>query len=356
MDRNLKLDVLMTNATQRGGAERLLQYLYRRRPPSVRLRLCFLEDGPMVREAREQGVEVEVIRTGRFLNVPSTIATVLAIRRWIRRGAPDLVLGWMKKAHLYASPAAAGIAPSAWFQHENPGDGWIDRLIHRLPAAGVLCCSDFVRSAQECVNPSRRCWTVHPCQDVRSDLDREISWPVPEGTRSLVMVCRLQGWKGPHLAVEALARLGPEAQDVHLVVVGGAHELEPDYPDRLRGAIQEAGLRERVHLVGFQPSPAAWMRRADVVVHASDREPFGMVVAEAVALGVPVVAARPGGPEEIVAPDEGRLWAYPDIDALASAIRTALSQPRGEDRPWRFSVETYLGELENAIGRILGDS
>lgn len=354
MERNLELDVVMTNATQRGGAERLLQHLYRNRPSSLRLRLCFLEDGPMVREARDLGIEVEVVRTGRFLNIPSTLASILAIRRWIRRGSPDLVLGWMKKSHLYASPAAAGIAPSAWFQHENPGDGWIDRLIHRLPAAGVLCCSDFVRSAQQRATPARRCWTVHPCQDAGNDRDTDIAWPVPEGRCSLTMVCRLQSWKGPHLAVEALARLGSRAPDVHLVVVGGTHELEPDYPERLRTSIRQAGLEDRVHLVGFQPSPASWMRRADVVVHASDREPFGMVVAEAVALGIPVVAARPGGPEEIVGPDEGHLWTYPDIDELCSAIQAALGQGRSAPRPERLSVGSYLEALQCSFSGILG--
>lgn len=349
-DSPLRLAIVMTNAEQRGGAERLLQHLYRHADATWKLSLAFLEDGPMVAEARSLGHRVQVIPAPRLREVVSMVKCVRDLRRWLRAESPDLVLGWMKKAHLYSGPAALGMVPAIWFQHENPGTGGIDRFVHRVPASGVLCCSDMVRGKQEAITPALPARTVHPCQDVAGEPARDIPWPVPEGSRAAVMVCRLQSWKGPHLAVRALRRLvDGAAPDLHLVVVGGEHSLEADYPARLKEEIRTAGLEDRVHLVGFQEAPASWMKRADLVVHASDGEPFGMVVAEAVALGVPVVAARPGGPEEIVRPGrDGFLWNHPDTEDLARAMQSALELRCSPD-PERFGPLAYLAQLRSAL-------
>jgi glycosyltransferase involved in cell wall biosynthesis len=346
----LRLAIVMTNAEQRGGSERLLQYLLRRADDSWRISIAFLEDGPMVEEARRHGHRVTVIPAPRFRQLLGTVGCILALRRWLRREKPQLVLGWMKKAHIYSGSASRGLAPAIWFQHENPGGQGIDRLIHRIRASGVLCCSDMVRKLQEQVTPRLAAKTVHPCQDVASEPPEAIAWPVAAGRKALVMVCRLQTWKGPHLAVQALRTLRATTHpDLELVVVGGAHSLEPDYPAALQAEIERCGLRKAVHLVGFQTAPASWMRKAAVVVHASHGEPFGMVVAEAIALGVPVVAARPGGPEEIVRPGvDGVLWNHPDTDDLARAIREAMELGRHPDHE-RFGVATYLATLRSAL-------
>lgn len=350
MTEPLRLAIVMTNAEQRGGSERLLQYLLRRADDSWRISIAFLEDGPMVEEARRHGHRVTVIPAPRFRQLAGTVGCILALRRWLKDEKPRLVLGWMKKAHIYSGPASAGIAPAIWFQHENPGNQGIDRLIHRIRAKGVLCCSDMVRKLQRQVTPRLSAKTVHPCQDVANEPSETVAWPVPAGRKALVMVCRLQTWKGPHLAVQALRTLRETSHpDLHLVIVGGSHSLEPEYPAYLESEIARCGLRDAVHLVGFQSAPASWMRKADVVVHASHGEPFGMVVAEAIALGVPVVAARPGGPEEIVRPGiDGVLWNHPDTNDLARAIREAMELERHPDQE-RFGVANYLATLRSAI-------
>ncbi len=356
MPEPLHLAIVMTNAEQRGGSERLLQYLIRRAGDDWQLSLAFLEEGPMVEEARRHGHSVVVIPAPRIRDVLGTVRCILRLRSWLKERKPRLVLGWMKKAHIYSGIAARGIAPVAWFQHENPGDGSIDALIHRIPAVGIPCCSDMVRDAQRKATPGTPCSTVHPCQDVQSEPPAEIDWPVPAGAKTLVMVCRLQAWKGPHLVVQALGMLRKRCgQDIHLLVVGGKHDLEADYPDFLNAEITRLGLGSVVHLVGFQKGPATWMRHGAVVVHASHGEPFGMVVAEAIALGVPVVAASPGGPDEIVRPGvDGFLWNYPDVESLASNLEKALAMPHRAPDPERFGISAYLSDLRRAVLGFLG--
>ena len=103
-----------------------------------------------------------------------------------------------------------------------------------------------------------------------------------------------------HVYVDAMTRVLKEIPDCRGVIVGGKHHLEPDYADWLAEKVQVLGVSKEVRMVGVQRNVPEWMQAMDVVVHASEREPFGIVVVEAMALGKPVVATRPGGPEEIV--------------------------------------------------------
>src|SRR5439155_3346393 len=115
-------------------------------------------------------------------------------------------------------------------------------------------------------------------------------------------VGRLQRWKGFHVLVEAMPRILRSHPAAQCVLVGGEHALEPDYKRFLEDRITSLGLQERIHLVGQQQNVAEWTTAMDVFVHASDREPFGMVVVEAMALGKPVVASADAGPTEVITP------------------------------------------------------
>jgi glycosyltransferase involved in cell wall biosynthesis len=138
------------------------------------------------------------------------------------------------------------------------------------------------------------------------------------------------------------------------VIVGGAHDLEPDYERYLRQAIADLGLRDHVTLAGLQRNVPQWMAAMDVVVHASDREPFGIVIIEAMALAKPVVATNAAGPTEIITPNvSGQLTAYGDAAALAAAILRYLDNPpfaatiaaAARRRALEFSTQSYARKL-----------
>ena len=70
------------------------------------------------------------------------------------------------------------------------------------------------------------------------------------------------------------------------------------------------------------------MQAMDVIVHASEQEPFGIVVIEAMSLGKPVIATTPGGPREVLIHEtSGLLVPHGEAQALADAIRRLLSDP-----------------------------
>jgi glycosyltransferase involved in cell wall biosynthesis len=90
----------------------------------------------------------------------------------------------------------------------------------------------------------------------------------------------------------------------------------------LRARAASLAVQDRVGFTGFVPNPAAAMRALDVVVHAStEPEPFGLVIAEGLACGRPVIVSAAGGAAELVEAGRDALTFEPgDAAALAHAI------------------------------------
>jgi glycosyltransferase involved in cell wall biosynthesis len=121
-----------------------------------------------------------------------------------------------------------------------------------------------------------------------------------------------------HVLVDAAPALLAAHPDAHVVIVGGRHEMEARYEADLFAQIDRLGLKERVIMAGFQTNVPEWMQAMDIIVHASDNEPFGIVVIEAMALGKPVVAGNAAGPTEIITEGvDGILTPYGDAQRLA---------------------------------------
>ncbi|GAA2089998.1 hypothetical protein GCM10009823_06130 [Brevibacterium salitolerans] len=156
------------------------------------------------------------------------------------------------------------------------------------------------------------------------------------GKRRIVCVGRLVPRKGVDLVVHALAALTAEGfEDVELHVVGGGAEEACLHTDpearRLRDLAQDLGVADRVVLRGQVPREEmpAILRSARLVACTPWYEPFGIVPLEAMACGVPVVAARVGGLQDTVVPERTGLHVEPhDPASLAAAAARLLSDPQ----------------------------
>ncbi|MGA0568101.1 glycosyltransferase [Rathayibacter sp. KR2-224] len=155
----------------------------------------------------------------------------------------------------------------------------------------------------------------------------------PKAARLRILsVGRLVPRKGVDIVIDALARLVKNGVDAELVVLGssgGASEADPEVA-RLADSAKASGVADRVRFMGQvdQTELPRWYRSADVVVCTPWYEPFGIVPLEAMACGVPVVAAAVGGLRDTVV-DEGTGLLVPpfDADATASAIERLLTDP-----------------------------
>lgn len=106
------------------------------------------------------------------------------------------------------------------------------------------------------------------------------------------------------------------------------HEVDSGLASQIRKRAEAAGLADFVHFAGEMPDVERAYRAADVFVMPSTREAFGMVLIEAMASGLPVVATRiPSVTDEIVG-DSGVLVPPSDAAAVAAALSTLLNDPR----------------------------
>ena len=334
----MRVLVVMPAAECVGGAELTFRHLVKfGRGSGVEWFVAFLEPGPMVDEVRDAGLPCEVIDAGRVRDLHRYPATVARLAKLARRTQADLICSWMGKAQLYGGPAATcARVPAVWYQHGFPAKSWMDRLATKLPTRAVIATSDAVAVAQRRIWPARRTLTVHPGVDL--DHFDPALYPDPRTSRerlglspdapTMGFVGRLQHWKGVHLVLEAFARVPGADPPPELVVVGGPHRYERDYPDALHALAGELRIADRVRFVGAQQNVAEWVQAMDIVVHASGREPFGMVIAEAMAMGKAVVASAAGGPSELIDDGEnGLLFPSGDADALADSMSRLLNDP-----------------------------
>lgn len=179
----------------------------------------------------------------------------------------------------------------------------------------------------------------------------------PEDAPVVGIVGRIVRWKGQleflRAAREALIRV-PAAR---IAIVGDAADGSGGYFDEVRAFVEASGLTERVTFTGFVDDVASMYTALDLVVHASiEPEPFGLVITEAMAQGVPVIASSIGAPREIIIDGiTGFLVDPHDTKALARCIERLLVGPAerrrigdaGREHALRtYDLDRYAEEFE----------
>ena len=279
----------------------------------------------------------------------------------------------MSKAHLYAAPAAGLLGiPAAWFQHGLPrATDPIDRLVALAPAARVIACSQFVAGAQQAIWPHRPVRVIHPGIDTDGALHQSsevgrarAALGIPAGAPVVGMVGRLQRWKGMHVLVEAMPAVLRSHPDAHAVIVGGEHPLEPGYRSELERRIAALRLADRVHSRATSRTARGWIAGFDVAVHASDNEPFGIVVLEAMVArssrSSPAPgAARPRSSATASRASSSRSATRRRSPGASSAISTIRPSPdawvrAAAERASAFTAQRFaeqvVGELRSQAG------
>ncbi len=291
------------------------------------------------------------------------------LRRILRGIRPDIVHSNGLKAHVTAArtttarPATRDPRPTThdprptthglrstvycprlvWHIHDYIGSRRVTRSLlraHEDRVSTVIANSASVAADLRTVlSRSARIEVVHNAVDLATfapagpveNLDARAGWQRP--TTAVVRVglmATFARWKGHEVFLRAIAAL-PRELPIRAYVVGGAlydtsgsqYSLE-----ELQALARTLGVHDRVGFTGFLP-PAPALRALDVVVHASTRpEPFGLVIAEAMACGRAVITSASGGASELIDPNVDALTHTPgDAAALSSAIARLVSDP-----------------------------
>lgn len=165
--------------------------------------------------------------------------------------------------------------------------------------------------------------------------------------------------------IRAFSEISSEGHsDVQLVIAGSEHASNPLVYPALKPLIAELGLEQRVVLTGrvSEEDKIALMQRAEIYVTPSLYEGFGLTALEAMACGIPVIAANRTSLPEVVG-DAG-LLVEPRVPELAAALRQLLANSelradlghRGRERSMRFSWAKTARETVTVYRHALGIS
>ncbi|HVB34923.1 MAG TPA: glycosyltransferase [Patescibacteria group bacterium] len=183
---------------------------------------------------------------------------------------------------------------------------------------------------------------------------------VPETAPLVGTVANLRESKGYEFFVRAARLVIDRAPETHFVAVG---DIDPDLGRPLFALVDELGLGDRLHFLGFRRDVPEILSALNVFVLASLSEGFPLVALEAMAAGKSVVMTRSGGQQEIVEDGRSGLLIPPaDAEALAAGIGQLLENPaRAQEMACRararvradFTLEKMVGEYEKLYDRLI---
>ena len=324
-------------------------------------------DGPseFERAAAAAGLDLQVIPEG-FRFDPRILGP---LRRALLEARPDIVESHDSKSHVLVRTILATLPASdrlGWvaFHHGYTRTSpavrvyqQLDRLT--LPRADVVVtlCRPFVADLE------RRGVPTSKIQVLSNFVDRRPRVPVGEcealrrqlgleaGDLVLLSVGRLSSEKGHADLLQALSHV-PDTSDgrrIRLLLVG-------DGPEMARLRAQAGPLADRVVFAGFQPDPWACFCLSDVFVLPSHSEGSPLVLLEAMAAGLPIVATEVGGVPEMVENGTSALLVRPHQPAELAAALTDMIQDgdrrrmlgaAAQARLAEFTVEGYVARLQD---------
>lgn len=293
---------------------------------------------------------------------------------------PGVMLSCTNKDHFAAGEAARGRGvPSVWWVNDLLTADFFPWLVRKV----------FVRRARRLASrlvPVSRCgmralveegveasrvvpvWNGIPLERYVRDSGRPLRGRlgVGEGVPLVGILGRITPWKGQACFVDVAAMWKREGRPGRFAIIGRAFNEDAPFEQQLRARVAAEGLADLVSFVEHQPGVASTLSGLDVLLHCSTKpEPFGRVIIEAMAVGVPVIGARAGGVPEIITENADGLLATPGhvaeyVRGLAALVgdgglrerlvRTALATVRQ-----RFSLDRVVADFEAVLGTVTGN-
>lgn len=360
-----------------GGEIALLRLLESLDRESVRPLVVLAEDGPLV--AKLRGVEIETLieplsgelrevrkdtlgvgAMGKLGAAAGYFRYALRLARLLRaRGVRVIHTNSLKSDFYGALAGSLARIPVVWHVRDHIDPTYLPgpAVTHFRALAGrwptfVVAISRSVLEKLFPNGPRAASRVVHDGLAARELLSPPPTRPFGTPPR-VVIVGRLTEWKGQHIFLEAAQKVLASGVDATFELAGTALFGETDYEVRLRRQVENAGIGARVEFLGFVSDVPNLLRHTDILVHASTTpEPFGQVVIEGMAEGVPVIATGAGGVKEIIVDGESGLLVPPgDADEMARALLALLSNPaRAESigRAGHARVRTHFSAARTA--------
>jgi glycosyltransferase involved in cell wall biosynthesis len=356
--------VHLTTSGDLGGAETSLLAMLgsvREAEASWELSVIAPAAGRLLERLRSEGIRARVVafparlarmgerrhRFGVLQNGAALVESALYARRLasaLEEERAEIVHAHGFKMHVLSALARPRGCSVVWHVHGylcgRPRTARALRALARRTSAVLANSASVAADVQRALGPQALVRTVHNAVDLdvfspvgsRVDLDAAAGLhPPADGTVRVGLIGTFARWKGHLVFLDALARISPHVP-LRGYIVGApiyATDRSQFSLEDLRHAAHARGLGSRLAFCGFIDNVAGAMRSLDVVVHAStEPEPFGMVLAEAMACGRAVVASRAGGALELFEDGGDAIGHDPgDVEGLARVLETLAANP-----------------------------
>lgn len=285
------------------------------------------------KEAKKTGATVEVLNFGN----PYDLSQVVGLFHLIRKYRPDIIHTHGYKSNtlgfLLSRPFGIPIVTTVHGLYQNSAKTHVHvnlslRFLKYFDA--VIAVSDNIRDQLTPLHvPSNKVITIHNVPpriavmavDNRSLFRKEIG--IRDDEKMIGFVGRLERVKGCDLLIEAVSKLVLRGFHSQLVIVGEGPEKET-----LMQMVKNLGLGGNVHFCGFREDINNVYQSLDMLVLPSRHEGIPLVMLEAMAQGVPIVATRVGGiPEVITDGVQGLLSTPENPETLADRIMSCFINP-----------------------------
>ncbi len=375
--------VFLSPSGELGGAETALLDMLaavREARPDWHLATIAASNGPLVQKAAAYGDAAAMpfpnalarlgewgargsvltrLRLGAGLVAASAPALSYArhLQRRLLEFHPDIIHSNGLKMHLLGARVRPSDARLVWHLHDYPA---ARRVTARLLISQATRCDALLANSDSVAAEARSLFgsrvpvhTIYNSVDLerfsptgpRADLDALAGLPplAPGGIR-VGLVATFARWKGHSVFLEALARLRDVAHVRGYIVGDSIYQTDASQysRDELRARAHALGVGDRVGFTGKVDDVSAVLRALDIAVHAStEPEPFGLVIAEAMACGRPIVVSRAGGAAEIA--QGGAVFHDPGNSAqLADCVRALAADAARRATLGRAGRETAL--------------
>jgi len=310
--------------------------ILRRLYPEAAIEVVLPRPGPIVEPLRMDGVTIvfddiwvlrkKDIARRLLLRLPHLIGCIRAARR--RIAASDLTYINTSVIADYLLAARACPSPCLCHVHESPTGLTLVAVRALLRWAGIPMIFNSASTRRQFALPDAIPQTVvlNSCRAPKTTSPVDYTGLAP---LKVLMLGRINSWKGQDLLVEAVAAMTVEARArIQVRIVGGT--FDNSHHDRaLLDQIHRLDLDDHIQVLEFDPDPTPFYQWCDILVVPSRKpEPFGLVAIEAFAHGRAVIAADHGGLAEIVTHDRDG-WRFSPNSArdLARRLEIAIDTP-----------------------------
>ncbi len=359
---------LISSSLRVGGAEQVMSIIANYwAATGWKVTILTFDDGSeapfykLDRRIEHRALGIEDLQANSIVSLIGNIGRVRALKKAIVASRPNVVISFVNTTNILTLLACRGLkVPTIVSEQVYPAFGQLSKICQRLQKWTY-------RQASLVTVQTHSALSFFPAFEGYTTLVMPNPIAIPESDpiesrlytddRHLLAVGKLVYQKGFDLLIEAFAQVCDTHPDWTLTILGEG-EMRPDLED----LISRLDLEERIYMPGTVKNVDAYLRKADLFVLPSRFEGFPVALCDAMACGVPVIAADClSGPREIIHDQvDGLLVVSENVDALVAGLDTLMSDPAKRQyfsyyAPKvldRFGLDRVMGLWNNAIKQV----